>query len=317
MHKHKMRSALRHTFLAFALGLPTLVYAQASAPSNSCPPAPMPMDQQMAYVNDSPARNAGFMWRIEKDARTSWLYGTMHLNHIDFAKPGPEVMRGMRSSDLLAVELNPYEVQTPPISSPSPTLKLSTAQLERLRKAYTRDCIALSPENIQPAGVKGPILIAQAQRQALLAGYSPDSRLAQIAKRSGKPIVQLETLAQQMSALAPRSQSEFDVGLDLFLNDVESGKAQSDLLQLNLAWRQSEWSTFEQLEQTMSSSQPEFAHRLLDERNVQMAQKIDALHSEGRRVFVAVGVLHMAGKTALPKLMQDKGYTVTRMPLKN
>lgn len=317
MRNHSIFPALRPAFAAFALWLPALALAQAPGPGNNCPPVPMPMDQQMAYVNNAPAKNAGFMWRIEKDARTSWLYGTMHLNHIDFAKPGPQVMQGMRSSDLLAVEINPYEPQTLHISTPPPTLKLSDAQLDRLRKAYTRDCIAINPENVPPAGVQGPLLLAQAQRQALLAGYSPDSRLAQIAQRSGKPIVQLETLAQQMAVLAPKSQSEFDVGLELFLNDVDSGKAQADLLQLSLAWRQSDWPTFEQLEQALSRSQPEFAHRLLDERNVQMAQKIDALHREGRRVFVAVGALHMAGKTALPKLMQDKGYTVTRVPLKN
>jgi uncharacterized protein YbaP (TraB family) len=67
----------------------------------------------------------------------------------------------------------------------------------------------------------------------------------------------------------------------------------------------------------MTSSQPEFAQRLLDQRNVQMAQKIDALHQEGKRVFVAVGALHMAGKAALPKLMQERGYSVSTVPLRN
>lgn len=52
------------------------------------------------------------------------------------------------------------------------------------------------------------------------------------------------------------------------------------------------------------------------QRNVLMAEKINVLHEDGKRVFVAVGALHMAGKTALPKLLQDKGYAVTYVPLR-
>ena len=37
-------------------------------------------------------------------------------------------------------------------------------------------------------------------------------------------------------------------------------------------------------------------------------RRIDALHREGRRVFAAVGSLHMTGAQALPKLMAARGY---------
>ena len=67
----------------------------------------------------------------------------------------------------------------------------------------------------------------------------------------------------------------------------------------------------------MTANQPAFAARLLDQRNMLMAEKINALHQEGKRVFVAVGAMHMAGKTALPKLLQDKGYIVKVVPLRN
>jgi uncharacterized protein YbaP (TraB family) len=67
----------------------------------------------------------------------------------------------------------------------------------------------------------------------------------------------------------------------------------------------------------MTANQPAFSARLLDQRNILMAEKIDALHQGGKRVFVAVGAMHMAGRTALPKLLQDKGYRVEFLPLKN
>ncbi len=42
---------------------------------------------------------------------------------------------------------------------------------------------------------------------------------------------------------------------------------------------------------------------LNDERNPAMAERIEALHSEGQRLFVAVGALHMTGPKALPALL--------------
>lgn len=292
--------------------------AQMASSSETCPPPPMQLEQQMAYITNAPARNAGFLWRVEKDGRTSWLYGTMHLNHIDYAKPGAQIMLGLRSSDVLALEINPYELQQQSHTKPAIDFKLSDAQLERVSKAYARECLALDVTAVSAVSVTLPLLRTQAQRQGLFWGYSPDARLAQIARRTGKPIVQLETFEQQMAVLAPpKSQAEFDEAFQVTLNAIESGSMQSELSHLNQAWRQSDWQTFVKLEQEMTSIQPEFTQRLLDERNIQMAQKIDVLHREGKKVFVAVGALHMAGKTALPKLMQDMGYVVSVVPLRN
>ena len=53
--------------------------------------------------------------------------------------------------------------------------------------------------------------------------------------------------------------------------------------------------------------------RMLDERNPGLAASIDALHSSGKRVFVAVGSLHMIGDVGLPRLLSKRGYQVERV----
>ena len=53
--------------------------------------------------------------------------------------------------------------------------------------------------------------------------------------------------------------------------------------------------------------------RLLDARNPGLAERIDALHTSGQRVFAAVGSLHMIGRTGLPALLARRGYTVERI----
>ena len=46
-----------------------------------------------------------------------------------------------------------------------------------------------------------------------------------------------------------------------------------------------------------------FLRRLNDERNAPMADRVDAMHRDGKRVLVAVGALHMTGDQGLPRLM--------------
>ena len=189
--------------------------------------------------------------------------------------------------------------------------------MRQLSKAYAKDCLPLNANNGSASLSTFPLWSTQAQRQELFWGYSPDVRLAQIAQRMNKPILALETSGEQIKALTPSSQAEFDQAFDATLNAFESGKMQTELAQLHKSWQQNDWPAIVKLEQEMSASQPAFTARLVDQRNLLMVQKIDALHQEGKRVFVAVGALHMAGKAALPKLLQDRGYAVTQVPLRN
>jgi uncharacterized protein len=318
MMKIQLGFKMLRKFSAFVSVItPILVCAQTPSSDQSCPPPPLPLERQMEYVRNAPAMNAGFLWRVEKDGRTSWLYGTMHFNHIDYTKPGSQIMISLRSSDVLALEINLQNQLTAPTSVPLPTIQLSDGQKDRLRKAYAKDCLAGNAVGMLAAGATSPLLITQAQRLGLFSGFSPDSRLAQIAQRSGKPIVSLETVEQQIAALAPSSQAEFDQSFEATLTHFESGKMQAELLQLYNSWRQNDWPAIVKLEQDMTANQPAFAERLLNERNLRMVEKIHALHQEGKRLFVAVGALHMAGTTALPKLLRDKGYDVRFVSLRN
>ena len=54
--------------------------------------------------------------------------------------------------------------------------------------------------------------------------------------------------------------------------------------------------------------------RLNDERNPPLADGIEALHRQGRRIFAAVGALHMTGPQSLPRLLAARGFKVERVP---
>ena len=300
-------------WLRLFIGAILLIKIATSVGAQECPAWPLPLDQARDYIEKTPPKNAGLLWRVEKLGRTSWLYGTMHLMHIDYAKPGPQIMMGIRSSDVLVVEINFYEPQQPVENSQNQKFELSKEQLARLQSAFQKECI--KDHSAQPA--LNLLIISQANRQGLFDGYGPDARLMQIAKRMNKPIVQLETVEQQIKALTPRSQLEFSEQVNSGLKSFESGALFSYLGGLAKAWQRNDLQTFVQNSELMNEQDPAFARRLNDERNILMAGKIDGLHIEGKRVFVAVGAFHMTGKHGIPKLLEEKGYTVTFVPLKN
>jgi uncharacterized protein len=307
-----MMPVFHRSLARLILGVSFLAMLHHKAIAQDCPAQLLPLEQAREYIEKTPAKNAGLLWRIEKSGRISWLYGTMHLMHIDYAKPGSQIMLGMRSSDVLAVEINFYAPQS--ATAPSDKkFNLNEEQLNRLKKAYIKDCIKGDPAQL----LAQPLMLSQASRNGLFWSYSPDARLMQIAQRSGKPIVQLETIDQQNAALAPQKQSEFDEQINASLSNFENGALSNHLATLARAWQSNDLQTFLLDTEKAAAANPSFLNRINDERNQLMAEKIDLLHMEGKRVFVAVGATHMTGSKSLPKLLQDKGYSVNFVPLKN
>ncbi len=309
MFFHRIRQLSFQMLVALAAGFHTFSWAE------QCPPPPMPLEQARNHIENAPAKNAGLLWRVEKDGRGSWLYGTMHLMNIDHAKPGSQIMMGLRSSDVLAVEINFYEPQPQPTpdSKPNASFSVSPEQTQRLTAAYQKECLKVEPFRANT----NLLVISQAQRLGFFWGYGPDARLMQIAKRTNKPIVQLETVQQHLQALAPQTQADFDAQVNAGLNAFESGALASSIGDTAKAWQGNDLQFFLKATEASNLAQPEFMKRLNDERNVLMADKIDAMHTEGRRVFVAVGATHMTGPFGLPKLMEGKGYKVNFVPLRN
>jgi uncharacterized protein YbaP (TraB family) len=64
-----------------------------------------------------------------------------------------------------------------------------------------------------------------------------------------------------------------------------------------------------------TAAERRFMHRLLDERNGGMADRLAALHAGGRQVFAAVGALHMTGPRGVQALLRERGFEVRLVPL--
>ena len=77
-----------------------------------CPPsAVVPTQDQLAEAGRN-ARDHGALWRFEKDGRSGYLYGTIHIANLEWAMPGPTIGRALREAETIAIEADPGDPAT-------------------------------------------------------------------------------------------------------------------------------------------------------------------------------------------------------------
>lgn len=295
--------------------------------AQDCPPAPSPSAEAVARASEQ-ARDRGFLWRIRKDGRSSWLYGTIHLGRLEWVFPGPKVRDALRASDVAAFELDFSDTTLVQrlqdglgAAARDPAAPMLPDDLaERLRRQLRAACAPLElQQSLPPEMLAATLTLMAARRDGLDAGYAIDPALAQLARREGKEVVSLETPEQQIGLLRSESAAELRESLDKMLDDLERGRVRPLLRRVATAWEQgraAELSGYRRWCECARTPQERKAlTALLDGRNGPMAERIDALHAGGRTVFAAVGSLHMFGAKALPALMAARGYEVTRVEL--
>lgn len=289
-----------------------------------CPPPPPTADALRQVFARPPHGDHGLLWRLDKDGRTSWLYGTLHATQPEWSMPGPRVMRAVRDSDVVALELDfgdPGVLAALRRPADAARLQRVLAGLrERLARAAARACVDTAAIATEPALLQVmSVSLAEARRDGLQATLAADAVLWGVAQRLGKPVLGLETAETQLAALQPDSEAEEHELVASALQELESGEDRKVLRRLARAWADGDAQELASYEQwcgcVETPAERRLMHRLLDERNVAMSERLVALHDEGRAFFAAVGALHMTGAAALPELLRRRGFQVRRIPL--
>ncbi len=296
--------------------------AGASPPAASCPPTAQPPSPDTVQASLRNARDRGFLWKMVKDGRSSYLYGTVHVAKLDWVFPGPKTMQALNASDTVALELDLLDpalqrrMAEAIAARQEPELPAALAQ--RLQRQAQAECLA--PEML--AGL-GPMLqIATlsslvGRRDGIDPAYGIDLFIAGLAHTAKKNTVSLETPELQLETLSADPDSPIAALVESGLDELESGRARPLLNRLVRIWADAddaELSRYESWCECMKTDADRRAmRRMLDDRNPALAESIDALHSDGKQVFAAVGSLHMIGPNGLPALLAKRGYRIERI----
>lgn len=317
-----MLNLLRKLLSVLLLSVGTLGNASAQT---DCPPPPSAPSQEAIQNAMSHAKDRGFLWRISKDGRDSYLYGTIHVAKFDWMFPGPTVMKALNDSDVLALELDMLDAdiqqrmtQGMATLSPPGSKTLPPALAARLRKQADASCtpydsIAAYPGEMQLI----TLTLMKAKLDGLESSYAIDAVLAGIGHVAQKQVISLESPEAQIAILQQDDDQASIRYLETSLDEMESGKDREQLRRIARIWAESDNAELARYEQwcdcVKTAEQRQFMHKLLDERNPALADKIDAQHRSGKNIFAAVGSLHMFGDTGLPALMAKRGYRVEQI----
>lgn len=297
--------------------------AASAAASVSCPPGPVvpTHDEVMAGMRD--ATDRGPLWKATKDGRTVWLYGTIHVARQSWMYPGPHVMRAIRESDAIALEVD--------LTDPEMLARLQKAVLrtpespvlpETLEKRLLADmaaaCVVPSTfAPMRPEMQATTLEVMQGRGLGLYAEYGIDMFLAGLGRGLKKPLRSLETPESQAELLVSDDPAETARAVAAVLDELEGGKAPAMLKRLAADWERGDiddmaaYATWCGCLDT-PDKRADF-DKLIVERNPLMVDRIVQWHGEGQSLFVAVGTLHLVGPIGLPTLLEARGFKVERV----
>ena len=300
--------------------LPLAAAHAADADAGSaCPPPPQQLTSESLSAGIRSAKDHGFLWRITKDGRSSYLYGTIHAARAEWMYPGPVTLDALRASDTLALELDVLDpdVQRRLAQSigGSRTDPLPPALVRRIERQLKSQCVEFETfAKLAPEFQIASLSVMAARRDGLDPAHAIDLVLAVLAREFGKPVASLETPELQMRALRMPSHAETIDFVSSGLDDLESGRTRPMLNRIAKVWTEGNYAELSRFESWCNcvdtATEKAAMKRMLDDRNPQLAASIDSLHSSGTRVFAAVGSLHMIGPKGLPALLRQRGYRV-------
>lgn len=302
------------TKLLLGAWLALLAALQALA-APACPPP-----VQVAVGAAAAERDRGLLWKVSRDGRTSWLYGTLHVGKPGWRRFGPQMSAALKASDVLALEIDPADpALLEALSEIRAPATLPDALQTRLAKAFERACVAgESMATLHPVLQATTLTVLEARWLGMDPAYAMEQLLATQARGAGRKVVSLETVAQQKAALVPDDPDDALAVLEQTLTQLEDKSGRRVLEKLAVAWERGDLAALEDYEAwcecAATEAEKTFMRKLNDERNPPLADGIEAQHKAGKRVFAAVGALHMTGPQSLPKLMQQRGFKVERVP---
>ncbi len=258
------------------------------------------------------------LWELHGDRNTVFLLGSVHmLSAADGALP--QVMTDAYSkSAALVMELDLNDVGAESMlgsAFESTMLPEGQSLASVLGSSLYADFLARAgPLGIEPAMADrlqpwfAALMLEQLTlaQSGLAADAGVDMQLARRAQLDHKPIIALETVADQLgyfSRLTSAQQVDF---LRTTLRELDTEG--SDTAKVVLAWRRGDTAELERLMHKDAIESPELFRVLTTDRNRKWLPRITALLHDSRDYLVVVGALHLVGRDGIVELLRRDGH---------
>ena len=275
----------------------------------------------VASLLTATARAEPAMWVVKDHDSTIYLIGTVHVLKPDMVWNAEKVTKAVAESTELWLEVADTDdeattralIQQYGLDQAKPlSKKLSAkqnAKLAKIAEAYGLPLAGLQP--MKPWTAALMLTLLQVQK----AGYDPKSGVDYIlraqAEKEGDKIIGLETLEQQVRFLADLPQAEQVAFLEQTLDHAAEGVALLD--QLARAWSEGDDATIGKIfVDELKSEAPKLYDKLLVQRNIKWAAKVEEILRDAGVHQIAVGAGHLAGPDSVQAQLAKRGIKAER-----
>jgi uncharacterized protein len=255
------------------------------------------------------------LWEISGNglAAPSYLYGTMHVGDKRAHEFSDATLAAFKQARAFAGELNMEEVDQLAVlnlmklDSGKQLPALFTAEEWSKIVAYCKEKVRIDPNDFKDYNIFFLYsLIAQSQFKNQK-GQAVDLYFFSEAKKSGKKLLGLEKVEEQISAINSMSIEEQK---KMLLEAVEgkNGSPKSDMKKMMKFYGKGDLEGLLRIseEADMGSN---FETAFITDRNRRMADRMVPMMEAGS-TFVAIGALHLPGDEGVIALLREKGYVV-------
>lgn len=291
--------------------------------------------QKLAEVRAraSGTRNgSGLLWKIEKSGiAPSYLFGTMHVTDPKVTRMPAAAQAAFDGAGTVVIEtveiLDPAIAQAVLVQRPELTMFTDGTTLTSLldeeekqlieAELSRRDIPFALVSHMKPWMISGLVALPACEMARKTRGVEfLDIKIAKTAKAQGKQLLGLESIGEQMAAMA-------DLPMEFHIRGLIETIKLADLMPDIMATMTDLYLKGEiaQIMPLILAAGPQgaeqdvdgyaqFEERIVRMRNHVMAERAAPILDAGN-AFIAVGALHLAGEEGVVALLQDAGYTVS------
>lgn len=280
------------------------------------------------------------IWEVKSETSTIYLVGSIHVGTEDMYPLKQVLLDAFENSDALAVEADIIAFETDLELMTELSYMMLYTDGTTIKDHLSEETYNLLMDYINTVGISGvpktyaehylPIILSSAIDQQYYADseykseYGVDVYFLKQAKEKGMPIIEIESVMKQYEIFVGLSDRLQDLVLKSTLETTKSEATTAVELMLT-AWLRGdseEFGKFLELQDSLSMSAmtfeekilyEEYNRKLLDNRNIGMADKVEELLKGDQNIFYMVGSAHMFGDTGIIKLLESRGYTVTNI----
>lgn len=171
--------------------------------------------------------------------------------------------------------------------------------------------MAKSFDSLKPAAALEKLKLVELKRLGAYVDYGVDKHFADVAQKSGKQIMQLETPDFEIDPLVNFSNSEQERMVERFLANVDNGQKQfNDLVS---AWKNGDSIGLERIMNKQWTNAPTTFKKLITNRNATWMPKIRQFLRWSQNIIIIVGTFHLVGPDGIIESLKKEGVAVTQL----